>query len=337
MHERRRRPDAVSLAHLQRSTRAGAAGEHVITRQDAVARWGEGHVRAQRAARRWQMPAGRVVVQHNGPLTPRQKLWVTLLAMPPGGLLHGLTAAREDGLRGLEPDRPTVVIPGASRSPRGRSWTLPDSWDVEVRWSWMLGAEDVDLHRIPPRSRLPRSVVDAASERVADNRARVVVLAAVQQSKVSPPALWDALSRRGRCRNRAVIAEAIVDATGGIESLPEREFDAIRARSHLPRPVRQSRVQAVDGRYFLDCDWPDRGVRVEIHGILIFGSRTGIATCYAQTTSRFKVVACSCSPLTRCAACRLASRINSSPSSSATAGAPDASPPPRQDPTAAAL
>jgi hypothetical protein len=93
------------------------------------------------------------------------------------------------------------------------------------------------------------------------------VLAAVQQRLTTPPLLWNTLSRRGRCRNRAVIAEAIVDATGGIESLPEGEYNRILAERRLPSPVRQAPVRRSDGRMYLDNDWPDLGVRAEIHGI----------------------------------------------------------------------
>lgn len=117
------------------------------------------------------------------------------------------------------------------------------------------------------RYRLARSILDEASQRIAERRSRALVLAAVQQRRTRTAALWDALSRRGRCRNRAIIVESIRDAEGGIESLPEREFDLLRRRLHLPEPNRQRAIQRGDGRYFLDNDWPEFGVRTEIHGI----------------------------------------------------------------------
>ena len=95
----------------------------------------------------------------------------------------------------------------------------------------------------------------------------MLVLAAVQQKLTTTPALWDSLSRRGRCRNRAVIAEAIVDANGGIESLPEGEYNRILELRRIPRPVRQAPVRRPDGRFYLDNDWPEFGIRAEIHGI----------------------------------------------------------------------
>ncbi|MEP6666300.1 MAG: hypothetical protein ABJA81_07630 [Nocardioidaceae bacterium] len=239
----------------------------VLRRREACRAYGEGRVCAELEGRRWQAPTSLIVVQHNGPLTDDQRMWVTLLTAPPGAMLHGLSAANHDGLRGFTPDALTVVIAGASRNPRGRQLAVPEEWGVEVRWSTKLGLDDVNTTALPPRTRLPRSLIDAASERVAERRARVIVLAAVQQRLVRTGSLWDALSRRGRCRNRAIIAESIRDAEGGIESLPEREFDVIRARRRLPLPTRQQVLRRRDGRYFLDADWPEFGVRSEIHGI----------------------------------------------------------------------
>lgn len=182
-------------------------------------------------------------------------------------MLGGLSAAEYDGLKGFAPDGISLVIPGSSYPPTSSLMRLPEEWNVQVRWSRMLGSKDVNANAVPPRTRRPRSVVDAASERVPERRARVIVLAAVQQRFTRPPDLWDALSRRGRRRNRRIIVESIIDATGGIESLPELEFETIRRRLRLPKPARQRVVRRNDGRCYLDNDWPDFGVRVEIHGI----------------------------------------------------------------------
>jgi len=246
---------------------AAARREGVWVRQDACSRYGVGRVRAELSARRWQAPVSTVVVTHNGPLTEEQRMWVVLLAAPRGTVLFGLSAAAHDGLRGFEPDSLSVVIPGSSYDPRNGQLDVPDDWNVRVRWSTKLGPEDVNPVALPPRTRLPRSVVDEASERIPERRSRALVLAAVQQRRARTAALWNALSRRGRCRNRAIIVESIRDAEGGIESLPEREFELQRRRLRLPEPGRQRVLQRRDGRYFLDNDWPTLGIRVEIHGI----------------------------------------------------------------------
>lgn len=259
-------PGTCAVTGPTAASRAAAAVD-VWTRHDAVRVHGVGHVRGQLLASRWTAPLPNVVVTHNGPLSDQQRMWVALLGAPPGALLHGLSAAVWDGLRGLTPDGLSLVIPGSSRNPAQAQLELPNDWEVKVRWSRMLGSEDVHAHAVPPRTRMPRSIVDAASEKVSPLRSRVIVLAAVQQRLVTTVALWDALSRRGRCRHRALIVESIRDASGGIESLPEREFELLRRRRGLPAPSRQSVLRRVDGRYYLDNDWPDFGIRAEVHGI----------------------------------------------------------------------
>jgi hypothetical protein len=224
------------------------------------------YVEAQVRARRWQSPVANVVVMHNGPLTQSQQMWVSILAAPPGTVVGGLSAAVIDGLTGFTPDALTLVAPGSSRNHASRILRAC-SWPTALRWSTRLGPEDVNRASMPPRTRLPRSVIDAASERVAPRRSRVLVLAAVQQQLSSTPALWDALSRRGRCRNRAIIAESIVDAAGGIESLPERDYNVLLIERNLPLPSRQVPVRRPDGRLYLDNEWFEFGVRAEVHGI----------------------------------------------------------------------
>jgi hypothetical protein len=243
-----------------------AAAHGVHRRKTLCAALGRSHVAAQLSARRWQSPVPGVVVAHNAELSDAQQVWVTLLSGPPGTSLHGLTAALHDGFRGFAPDHLGVVIPAGSRAGRLRS-SLPADWNVVVRWSSQMTELDINPQAIPPRTRLARSLVDGASERVPARRARAIILAAVQQRLVKPEHLTAALERRGRCRHLAVIVESICDAEGGIASLPERDFDEIRRRRGLPEPRRQAVLRRRDGRYFLDADWPIWGVRAEIHGI----------------------------------------------------------------------
>jgi hypothetical protein len=260
--------DAITPLSPTREGLSRSALPHgVTTYRHAVRLHGESYVRAQLMARRWQSPTDAIVVQHNGPLTGDQRMWVSLLAAPSGTVVGGLSAAILDGLTGFKADALHLVVPGSSRDLRQHRHVLVADFGVALRWSRVLGPEDVRQAANPPRTRIARSIVDAASERVGPRRSRVLVLAAVQQGRTKPPALWDALSRRGRCRNRAVITESIADAAGGIESLPEHEFASLCRRLRLPEPTRQRVLRRTDGRYFLDAEWEEFGVRAEIHGI----------------------------------------------------------------------
>src|SRR5580698_2016177 len=112
---------------------------------------------------RWQQPCRGVIVTHSGPLTEKQRLWTALLWVGPGAVLAGLTAARLDGLKRFTDhdavDRPIYVLAPSRRSIR----RLPCGIPVVVHYSTMLGDADVHPVRQPRRTRIARSLVDAAA------------------------------------------------------------------------------------------------------------------------------------------------------------------------------
>ncbi|MCL3820356.1 hypothetical protein [Aeromicrobium wangtongii] len=209
----------------------------------------------------WSSPARGVFVTHNGPLTAVQRDWVALLAAPPGSVLGGLTALAHDDFDVFRhADDPPVVVARMGASPNGYA-------DVELHWSIYLDSRDVHPLRLPPRTRPARSVIDAASWEDDERRARAIVLAAAQRGVVSARTLREALVRRGACRHRALIVESYLDAAGGIQSLPERDFDRIRTEIGLPAPDRQAPMRRSDGRYYLDVWWRAHNLAIEVHGI----------------------------------------------------------------------
>ncbi|SKB03171.1 hypothetical protein [Aeromicrobium choanae] len=230
----------------------------VLTTAQANSLHGRSAVRHRLATGRWQRPTRGVIVTHSGPLTADQRERVVLAACPPGSALAGLTAATRLGLRGFEPSQVHVVLPSGAKRP---------STAAVVHWSTMLGTEDVPANRSPRMTSLERSVIDAASWASTKQAARVLVIAAFQQRLTNVRRMRDALSRRGPCRHRAVIIQSILDAAGGIQSLPERDFDEIRLLAGLPRPSRQVRAEGQDHRYYLDVWWEESHLAVEIHGI----------------------------------------------------------------------
>jgi hypothetical protein len=245
-------PSAGEFAALCR------AQEGTVRLADAARLLTRSAVRAQLDAKRWQQPHSRVVVTHNGPLTPVQRLWIALLAGPHSAVLGGSTAARLDGMTGITDQVTHVVIPqGASR---------PEVCGVHYRFSTQLGPEDVHPNRHPPRTRIARSLVDAAISCQGEKEARWFIISGAQQRLVKPAAMRDALSRRARCRWRRIIEESIDDAEGGIHSLPERDFDRIVVARGLPAPTRQAVMQRPGGAYYLDAHWKKYCTSAEIHG-----------------------------------------------------------------------
>lgn len=207
---------------------------------------------------RWSMPQRGVYVAQNGELSRKQEMWVCLFSAPPGSVLGGLTAAQLDGLRNFEVPDVHVVIPGGYRK--------PDRQGMIVHYSRHLDERDVHPVRLPPRTRLARSLADAAAWHTSERLARAIILAGVQQRLVRPDDLRDALGRRGPCKNHALIDESITDAEGGIASVPEHDFDTIVRTHRLPVPTRQAVVQRRGGRYYLDVDWDRFAVTAEVHG-----------------------------------------------------------------------
>lgn len=247
------------MADPARSGHILVAQDGVMTTAQADAAFGRAYVRHQVDTSRWQRPGRGVVVAHNGPLTVDQRSWVALLSCPLRSALGGLTALRFDGFKGFEPHAEYVVLPEGARR--------PTSADLVPHFSTMLGDRDVHPSRLPRRTRPQRSLVDHAAWCDNQRFARLLILAGVQQRLVRTRDLREALTRRGPCRNRALIVESILDAAGGIQSLPEHDFDQIRAARRLPTPTRQAVMRRADGKYYLDVEWKKFDTACEIHGM----------------------------------------------------------------------
>ena len=233
--------------------------DSVMRVAEANARYGKGVVRQRVARGMWQRPCRGVIVTHNGPLTGEQAWAVALASAPPRSALAGPTALEVHGMDGFQDDQIHVVIPAGGRAP---------SWEgLVVHESGELSTADVHPLEQPRRTRVARSVIDLASWCTNDRYARAAVIAALQQGLANTARMRDALSRRGPCRRRGLIIESILDAAGGIQSLPERDFDALWRAAGLPRPTRQRRARTKDGRYYLDATWEALGMSAEIHGV----------------------------------------------------------------------
>lgn len=241
------------------------AQDGVVSRDQLAFLGADRHAVSSRVrSRRWQPVGPRVVVLTTGELTFRQRLWIAVLHSGPGSALAGLTAAEAGGLRGFASSTLHTVVPhGADatdlRDPRT---------GVRVRVSQSRAFSEGLVHpaRAPRRLLLPQAIVDAAGEAPSSDRARLLVIASVQQRLLVASDLRTVVRDRRRLRLRTVIAEAIDDVEGGVHSLPERSWSRAIRRHGLPEPSRQARVQRADGRWYLDADFQPWGVGVEING-----------------------------------------------------------------------
>ena len=233
----------------------------VLTVASAIALIGQPAVRWRLRSGRWQRPCRGVLVTHSGGISDPEWLWIAVLATGPQAVLGGLTAARLDGLTGFD-DRAIHLVVPASRQVRT---TVPG---VMVHRSRVLGADDVHPVRRPPRTRVTRSLVDAAAWSGSDNRARALLAAGVQQRLVRPDQLMVALGRFPTLRRHALMAATLADIADGAQALSELDFARLTRRFGLPAPDRQ--VMRCDGdgrRRWLDAYWEQGRLVVEVDGL----------------------------------------------------------------------
>jgi very-short-patch-repair endonuclease len=231
----------------------------VITWSSAVRHLGKSAVRWRLRSGRWRRVGTGVLVMQSGPLTETQRLWASILAAGDGAVLGGLTAARLDGLAGFEDHRIYLVIP-ASRQVRK---ALPG---VVVHRSWLLEARDVHPVRSPPRTRVSRSIVDAAAWAATERGARAILAAGVQQRLIRAADLSALVEGRPSLRRRALMRAALADVAGGAEALSELDFCDLVRRFGLPEPDRQFERVDEQGRRWLDAVWEQARLVVEIDG-----------------------------------------------------------------------
>jgi Protein of unknown function (DUF559) len=243
--------------------------EGVLTSAVALRHMSEEQLRWKVASGRWQKPARGVVVAQSGPLTDRQLLRVALLTAGPQAALAGLTAARLDGLTGFGDKDKVSDHPVYLLVPYGhRRRTAPLGLTVITHYSRRLTDEDVYPVKAPRRTRIARSIIDAASWMATDRGAMAVLAAGVQQRLVRAEDARKAAEQVIKFRRRKLILETLGDIAGGAQALSELDFtrNVIRAY-HLPEPTRQAaRRDARGRRRWTDVSWDAYRLVVEIDG-----------------------------------------------------------------------
>lgn len=271
-NHRRVRPPPPALDRLARQQSG------VVSRAQ-LATFGVDRAMVSRRARDrvWHPLGPRVVVLHRGVLTTEQRWWVGVLhaAVPAESAgpapavrdvaLTRLTAAEAGGLVGFATDTVHVAVE------HGREVDDLDHPAVRIRVHQTRHLEPDQLHpaRRPPRIRLARAVVESASEVAVSRpgRARALIAAAVQQRLVRPAELRPLAASRRTLPGRQLLIETIGDAAGGAHSLPELAYLRGLRAAGLPAPTRQRKVQRPDGAWYLDNDFADHLVSVEVNGL----------------------------------------------------------------------
>jgi hypothetical protein len=196
-------------------------------------------------------------------------LRVALLRCGPGAALAGLTAARLDNFTGFDDKKPIDERPVYVTTPIGRRRnSAPLGLSVIVHRSRLLSNTDVHPSRQPRRTRVARSLVDAAQWMPTDRGAMAVLAAGIQQRLVRVTDLRAQLGRPGRLDRRGLMLDILGDIEGGAQALSELDFTRKVVRQfHLPEPSRQvGKRDAKNRRRWIDVAFEEWMVLVEIDG-----------------------------------------------------------------------
>lgn len=226
-------------------------------------------IRWQIESGRWQRPCNGVIVAHSGPLTDEQRLRVALGWAGPGSALAGLTAASLDGLIGFAGSYRGDQSPIYVLVPVGR-WVRKDrpAFPVIVHYSRLLGPDAVHPAKQPRRTRIARSLIDAASWMPTTRGAQAILASGVQQGLSLIAELTAVAEAHPTRRRRKLIATTLADIAGGARALSELDFTTRVIRPFgLPEPDRQHKRKDSEGRNrYLDAYWVKERLVVEIDG-----------------------------------------------------------------------
>lgn len=255
---------STSAARLPADARDLVGRQQDVLTREQLERAGisDRQIASRAAGGAWRPLGPRVVVLHSGPLTRDQQWWVGVLHGARDAALALASAAEVGGLRGFEdPDVHVAIAHG-----REVGDITDPVVNVRVHQSRHVLADVVAL-RAPARQSVARSVVELASAAPHDNRTRAVIAASVQQRLVRPAHLRSFIGERRTLPKRRLILETVGDVQGGAHSLPELEYSHALRRTGLPQPVKQSKIRRHNGTWYLDNDFEEWQVTVEVNGI----------------------------------------------------------------------
>jgi len=210
--------------------------------------------------REWGRAHPGVFVDHTGPLTWRQRAWAAVLFYWPAALA-GESALAIQKLRGYEPKAGSPIEISVGRDRR-----VVRRLGIVVRQhvrSETLCLMDLD----PPRQRLEHALLDVASRKRGLDQSVGVLADAVQQGRVTPRRLLEALSERPRLRHRAILRMVLIDVQSGVHSVLEHRYLKDVERAHrLPSGDRQRRVDSDGSVTYRDVDYAEFRTTVELDG-----------------------------------------------------------------------
>jgi len=206
---------------------------------------------------RWQRTGRQSVALHNGPLTGEARRWVAVLENGPRAALSGTSGLQYDGVTALTDDVIHVFVPRGA--PRIR---LSGVHRHESRRWREADVVTTGLRRTTPAVSAVMAALWAKTER----QATFFLVLSVQQGLCTPAQLAEVLERVRRHRFRKMLWVAVADIAEGARSVGELDVGRALARRGLPKPSRQVKRTRPNGSVYLDLDWEDYGLSMEVDG-----------------------------------------------------------------------
>ena len=215
-------------------------------------------VRREVAAERWAMHGVQTIATSTGPLGVEARRWRGIWEVGDAvAALDGVTALHHAGLTEYDDDRIHVSV---------KHTTEVASVSGVVVHKVIRRVDDELVPVGIPRTRPAVAAVRAAHWATSDRQAALLLVMPVQQRLCTGSQLVAAQETvRGRTR-RALIRTLVRDVADGAHSLGELDIvDACVARG-LPRPARQGIRHLPGGVAYLDLEWPEARLVVEVDG-----------------------------------------------------------------------
>lgn len=249
-----------TVATRRRLARQLAEGQDGVVSRAMLRGVGVDHrmVAREVAAERWALHGLQTVAVTTGRIGVEASWWRAVWEVGVGvAALDGVTALQHAGLTGLTDTEVHVSV----------------KHTVEV-----APVDGVVIHKVIrrpaeqlvgagiPRTRPAIAAVRAAHWARTDRQAALFLVMPVQQRLCTGRQLVDATTRaRGRTR-RALIRTLVADVADGAHSLGELDVVAACRARGLPEPVRQTIRYGPGGAVYLDIEWPEARLVVEVDG-----------------------------------------------------------------------
>ena len=169
-----------------------------------------------------------------------------------------MTALQDAGLTGLTDTLVHISVPRGSR-PRKVA-------KAKVRELRRFREADVEKGEAGRRMRPAVAAVNAALWARSDRQAKLFVVMTAQQRLAAPAEMLTVLQGVQRHRRRAVLLATLADVAGGSQALGELDIVEGCRRRGLPIPSRQSIRRRPNGDEFLDCEFKEYQLVLEIDG-----------------------------------------------------------------------